>query len=106
MAWTVSGTALEMAEGDFGINLPFTISGTTLSASDTLRFTIKDKVNGTTILEKEYSPSNNEVNLSLTEAESGLFSVGKYCYNLDWYRDGVFMCNVIKVGLFRVGDKA
>ena len=106
MAWDVSGNYLTMAEEDFGIELPFSVSGTTLSSFDTLRFTFKNKMNGTTILEKEYTPEENSAELVFTEAESELFPVGKYVYNLDWYRDGVFMCNLIQCGTFRVVDKA
>lgn len=36
--WAVQGVSLQMAEGDYGIQLPVTISGTTLAASDVLKF--------------------------------------------------------------------
>ena len=65
-----------MVEGDYGIKLPFSVSGTTLSAGDSIRFTFKDTVNGTTILTKEYTTFNqNAADLELTEAESALFPV-------------------------------
>ena len=104
--WNVSGISLTMAEDDYGIELPFSVTGTTLSASDTLRFTFKTAVNGETILEKEYTTTNNSANLVFTEAESALFKVGKYVYSLDWYQNGLFMCNLILSGVFRVVDKA
>lgn len=95
-----------MAEGDYGLSLPITISGTTLSTSDTIKLTFKDKQNGSLILEKDLTPSNNSVKLSLTSAESALFPVGQYVYALDWYQLGNFMCNIVPVGLFKVVDKA
>lgn len=106
MAWDVSENYLTMAEEDFGIELPFSVKGTTLSSSDTLRFTFKNKMNGETILEKTVHPENNEAVLILTQAESALFPVGKYVYRLDWFYNGIFMCNLIECGTFRVVDKA
>lgn len=100
--WEVNGTKIKVAEGDYGVELPVTISGTTLTSQDTLRFTFKDDVGGTTILEKEFTPTNNAINFELTEAEGELFTPGVYAYKLDWYQDGVFMCNLIPVGLFVV----
>lgn len=96
-----------MAEGDWGIQLPVTISGTTLTENDSLLFTFKDKKNGDVILTKEYSDiTDNSVNLEFTEAESALFAPGSYVYSLDWYQNGNFMCNIILCGSFKVGDKA
>ena len=104
--WNVSGITLSMAEGDYGIALPFSVTGTTLSASDSLRFTFKTSLNGVTILEKEYTTTNNAAELILTEEESELFKVGRYVYRLDWYQNGLFMCNLIVCGSFKVVDKA
>lgn len=106
MAWDVSGDYITMTEEDFGVALPFSVTGTTLTASDTLRFTFKNEVNGTTILEKEYTPVNNASGLMFTEAESALFKVGKYVYRLDWYQNGLFMYNLVECGTFRVVEKA
>lgn len=105
--WDVQGTRLQMAEGDYGIELPVAIRGTTLAASDSLKFTFLTAKNGLVILEKEYTNiSDNAVNLELTEEESALFTPKTYVYRLDWYQDGNFMCNVIPEATFRVVDKA
>lgn len=105
--WAVQGMSLQMAEGDYGIELPVTISGTTLAASDSLKFTFLTAKNGRVILEKEFTNiSENTVNLELTEAETALFEPKTYVYRLDWYQDGNFMCNVIPEATFRVVDKA
>jgi len=98
---------LQMAEGDYGIELPVTVHGTTLGENDTLLFTFKAALNGATILTKEYgNPTDNTVNLEFTEAESALFGVGDYVYSLDWYQSGSFMCNLIRCAVFVVVDKA
>lgn len=104
--WNVSGNALQMAEGDFGISLPIQISGTTLSAADVIRAVIKTAKNGETIISKDLTPSGNEVSLVFTEDESALFQPGNYTYSLDWYQNGSFMCNIIPAAAFKVVDKA
>ena len=107
MAWNVTGQNLAMAEGDYGIQLPVTISGTTLGAQDSVKLTFKTAMNGVVILEKEFTGiTANTVNLELNETESALFSVGTYAYALDWYQDGNFMCNIIPCASFKVVDKA
>ena len=96
-----------MCEGDWGIKLPITISGTTLTASDELKLVIKKAQNGDAVLTKVYTDiSQNTVELEFTEAESALLPVGTYYYTLDWYQSGAFMCNIIACAILRVVDKA
>lgn len=96
-----------MTEGDWGITIPMTVNGTTLTASDTIQLTFKDKINGADILQKTYSDiQNNTFNFSLTESESALFPVGVYVYRMDWYQDGAFMCCLVENATFKVVDKA
>ena len=105
--WVVNGQELKMVEGDWGIQLPIVISGTTFSASDEVKFTLKKSVNGDVLLTKTFNNiSQNTVNLELTEAESAALPVGKYVYVLDWYQNGAFMCNIIPTASFKVVDKA
>lgn len=105
--WRVNRQELRMAEGDWGIQLPITISGTEFSANDEVKLTIKTTMNGTTVLEKTFSSIiDNTMNLELTEAETALLTIGTYVYSLDWYQDGAFMCNIIPVATLKVVDKA
>lgn len=105
--WTVSGYSLKMVEGDFGIQLPITIEGTTLTADDCIKIEIKDKRNGETVLVKDFTNiAENTFSLEFTESESELLAVGFYVYNLDWYQDGNFRCNIIKGASLTVEDKA
>ena len=104
--WVVQGNTLSMAEGDYGIQLPITVSGTQFTLSDKIRITLKTAKNGTEILTKDYTPQDNTVNFELTEEESELFPVGVYAYSLDWYQDGAFMCNIVTAATFKVVDKA
>lgn len=50
MAWSGTFNKLQMAEGDFGIGVPFTIHDVTIGENDSLKFTFKETVNGETIL--------------------------------------------------------
>ena len=105
--WRVSALNLTMTEGDYGIQLPVTISGTTFSENDAVKLVIKGKPNGTVIVEKTFANiQNNTVNLEITAADSALLPVGVYAYILDWYQDGAFMCNIIRNAVFKVVDKA
>lgn len=105
--WAVNGNNLKMCEGDFGIQLPIKVNGVTLTNADSLRITIKDLPNCNTILVKEFDNiTNNTVNLEFTEEESALFHVGTYVYCLDWFQNGLFLCNIIPSASFKVVDKA
>lgn len=104
--WVAFGNTIIMAEGDFGFELPFTIEDTNVSAIDSIKFVFKDRINGTTILEKDLTFTGNASAIIFTEAESALFPVGKYVFRADWYNNGLFMCNVIPIGTFKVIEKA
>ena len=103
--WYASGNRLTMTEGDWGVELPVTISGVTFTSSDAVRIVIKNGDDA--LVSKDFTNiSNNTVDLELTEAESALLPVGVYAFSLDWYQDGAFMCNIIPSGVFKVVDKA
>lgn len=104
--WSVNGNNLQMTEGDYGLTLPITISGTELSTADTIKLTIKRTRNGDTVFEKDMTPTDNAVNFTITAAETALLSVGAYVYSLDWYQNGVFMCNLVPCATYKVVDKA
>lgn len=105
--WNTIGTNISMAEGDYGIKLPIIISGADLGANDSIKLTIKDVLNGNTIIEKDFDGiAENTVNLELTAAESALLHAGNYVYSLDWYQSGAFLCNIIPLSAYKVVDKA
>lgn len=47
--WSYNGNDIQMAEGDFGVALPVTVSGATLGVYDNLRFVFKKMRNCTAI---------------------------------------------------------
>ena len=103
--WSVNGTTIRMVAGEYGVDLPLTVSGTTLTANDELRLSIKQ--GGETVLEKTYAEIvDNAINVRLTEAESETLPAGKYLYSLAWFQDGVFLCYLIKKALFEVVSAA
>ena len=105
--WIVSGKSIDMTAGDFGIELPIAISGVTLGANDSILFELKKEYNKRTVFTEEFTNIvNNTVNLVLTEEDSEDLPVGDYVYNLDWYQDGEFMCNIVNGEKFRVVAKA
>ena len=95
-----------MTEGDWGIQLPISISGTTFTANDEVQLVVKTACNGTEMLNKTFSNiSNNTVMLELTQTESDALKVGSYVYRLDWFQDNAFMCNIIPWASFKVVEK-
>ena len=105
--WSNVGYNLKMTEGDFGIALPITITGPTFASADTVKLTVKDRTNGNTILEKDFTNiTQNTIALELTSEETALLPVGDYVYTLDWYQLGHFLCNIIPAAMFFVEDKA
>lgn len=105
--WYTKANDIQMTEGDFGIDLPIKIIGPTFDEYDQVKLTVKDRMNGTTILEKFFSDvQENEIKLVLTASESARLPVGIYVYSLDWYQDGHFLCNLLPASVYKVVDKA
>lgn len=105
--WNTNGNAIRMVEGEFGVDLPLTITGVTLTANDEIRLTIKRGRQGVVAVEKSYSNiQDNTINVRLTESESSAMGVGKYRYSLAWYQEGVFLCYLIEKAPFEVVDAA
>ena len=101
-----NGKKIIMTEGDYGLSLPITINGTTFEPNDNIKLVIKRVANGEEVLSKNYSNiENNTFEFILTEEESKLLTPFDYVYTLDWFRDGKFLCNIIKDGAFQVEDK-
>jgi hypothetical protein len=97
-----------MVEGDFGINLPVKIlceSGT-IESDDQISFVIKSHTGDKVLIEKTFTNiEDNKFDLMFTEEESKLLVAGNYNYNIDWFKSGKFMNNIIKNETFRVDDK-
>lgn len=95
-----------MTEEDYGIAVKFTFKDIPLQDTDVIKFTIKDKPNGNTLVEKTYNPENKVVNFVLTSSESSQLDVGDYVYRVDWYRGNALQYNLIRCANFKVVDMA
>ena len=106
--WKARDIEISMAEGDYGIKLPITIHDVEFSSSDSIKITIKKRPNDEEdVLEKTFDGiQDNTIQLELTKQESDKLPVGTYVYRLDWYQNGVFMCNIVLCATFKVVDKA
>lgn len=105
--WRSKGSSLQFVEGDWGITETVNIHGFEVTPNDSFKFIFKDRKNGNQILEKIFTAQDdNSLELVLTEQESQLFPPGTYVYSLDWYQNGLFMCNIIECGSLKVVDKA
>ena len=105
--WAVTGLNLNMTEQDYGVQLPVEVRGAEFGPADTIKLVIKEKMNGPSILEKDFTNlSENIFNLVLTQAESNSLPVGDYVYRLDWYNNGSFMDCLVERSHFKVVDKA
>lgn len=98
--WAVDENEITMCEGDWGIELPITITGVELSTNEYLMITIKDVMNGTQKLQKSFTDA-----LVLDQTDTAELPVGKYVYSLDWYKNDAFFCNIIPKSKFTVVDK-
>lgn len=102
------GKTIIMDEGDYGLDLPFKLSGKNILANDTIAFKIgyglySDKC----IVKKEF---NNLVEkdgkfvfvLNFDKNETELLKSGEYVYGLKQYRDGEFLNTIINCEKFIV----
>lgn len=104
---TEDGANIAFVEGDYGIVLPIEVSGIEISSDDSVKLTVLTEKNGTEKFNKDFTNiENNVVPISLTSEESSSLSAGKYVYNLDWYKDGTFQCNIVNGAILKVVDKA
>ena len=98
-----------MDEGDYGINLPFKISGE-VSESDTFQFIIKKDHNTEEIIKKEYTNLVKDENdklcfdLCFSKEEAEKLPVGYYIYLIRQCRESE-LCNTIEnFGEFQVKE--
>lgn len=102
--WKTSNANISMTVGDYGIDLPITVTGVQFGENDAIRFRVADGSDER--LNKVFDHiSDNTFNVKLTKADSDALPVGQYRYALDWFRDHVFMCNIIPSGEFKVVGK-
>jgi len=94
------GTKIYMAEGDFGEETPFVLTGEDIEKDDLFVFKIKNKEKN--IIEKKYTLNEGVFLLSFTEEESKLLPAGNYRWGLKQYRQDKLINTIVLSGKFEV----
>lgn len=101
------GKKIIMNECDYGLDLPFYLSGDIL-ATDKIVFSIKkDEYKEEKIIRKEFTDLVEEegkflFNLSFTEEDSTKLSAGNYIYIIQQCRDCELHNTIVRNGIFEV----
>ena len=110
MALLAEGRKILMNEGDYGVDLPFTMTGFEFEPNDKFLFSITKKGGTSKVLEKEYKNLTGDMTqfafaLSFTKEESSKLNKGVYDYSLVFLReDANIRSTVVSNEEFRVGD--
>lgn len=105
--WNVDGNNLRVTEEDFGVALRCRFTGIELTSNDVLKFTFKNKPNGSVILTKEFTNlESNTFDLVFTSEDMQSLPIGSYTFTVDWYQEGLFRYCLIEKATLKVGDKA
>ena len=111
MALKSEGRKILMNKGDYGIDLPFTMTGFEFEPNDKFLFRITKNNGSNQILEKEYSNLTGDMSqfafaLSFTKEESLKLDKGSYAYSLIFLRDDAnIRSTIVSNEEFRVGDE-
>lgn len=110
MALLAEGRKIRMNKGDYGIDLPFTITQFNFQPNDKVLFILKSNNSTSTLLEKTYTNLKDDTNkfsfaLSFTEDESKKLDKGVYSYSLVFLReDDKIRSTIVSNEEFKVGD--
>jgi hypothetical protein len=93
------GNNISMYYGDFGVDLPITITNT--ESTDKIKFNIYNSMDK--LIKSKTLPYENETwLLSFTQEESKEIEKGTYLYEIVQYRDGILQNTINKGSLFTV----
>jgi hypothetical protein len=110
MALLSEGRKIFMNEGDYGIDLPFTITKFDFEPNDKMLFTVSRSNGSSKIVEKEYTNLTGDMKqfsfaLSFTKEESNKLPKGVYEYSIVFLReDANIRSTIVSNEEFRVGD--
>lgn len=112
MALKSEGRKILMNKGDYGIDLPFTMTGFEFEPDDKFLFILTKNNGNNQLLEKTYSNlaedavSQFAFALSFTKEESLKLDKGSYAYSLIFLRDDAnIRSTIVSNEEFRVGDE-
>ena len=103
--WNKENNKISMTKGDYGIALPITITGIEIESGEQIIFYLK-KTNNEEVLKKIFEDlKDNTFDLEFTKEESERLEIGTYLYNIDWYKENVFLGNIVKNEIFEVSER-
>ena len=103
--WNKENNKISMTKGDYGIALPITITGIEIESGEQIIFYLK-KTNNEEVLKKIFENlKDNTFDLEFTKEESERLEIGTYLYNIDWYKENVFLGNIVKNEIFEVSER-
>lgn len=99
MALRNENKKIKMDEGDYGLDLLFSLTGTDIEENDIVTFTIKTNPYSEVIYKKDYNLTkqgeNYTFDLSFTKEESEILTAGIYCYSIKLYRNNEFLNTLV-----------
>lgn len=107
MAFNTKGNKVIMDAYDYGIQLPFDITGTVFAPTDKMRFELKKSEDSETLFTKDYlneldNTSKFRFFLEMTQKESENLSPGNYVYYVRYIKGGAVKDTVVSGESFKI----
>lgn len=107
MAFNTKGNKIIMDAYDYGIQLPFDITGAAFAPSDKMRFELKKSEDSEVLLTKEFyneldSASKFRFFLELNQQEANLIPPANYVYYVRYIKEGTVKDTVVSGEVFKV----
>ncbi len=107
MAFITKGNKIIMDAYDYGIQLPFDVTGITFAPTDKMRFELKKSKDSETLLTKDFlneldSTSKFRFFLELTEDESKNITPGNYIYFVRYLKHDTIQDTVVSGETFQI----
>lgn len=94
---------ITIVQEDYGVTINMNIINGTPSLEDSFLVTIKD--GDDIVISKIYTNVTTYIPFSLTKEETDKLTPTLYHYSVDWYRDNVFLKNIVNGEKFIVQKK-
>lgn len=107
MAFITKGNKIIMDAYDFGIQLPFDVTGVTFAITDKMRFELKKSKDSDVLLAKEFrneldSTSKFRFFLQFDQEESSKIAPGNYIYYIKYLRNDEVLDTIVSGEVFQI----
>lgn len=107
MAFITKGNKIIMDAYDYGIQLPFDVTGATFAPTDKMRFELKKSKDSETLLTKEFlneldSTTKFRFFLEFSEDESKKIAPGNYVYFVRYLKHDIIQDTVVSGEVFQI----